>query len=205
MRYLTRMLTLAIPAVIAFSAFYPYRKRALQAMKLRSGVLRETCMVLFVAGIASIIALTVRPVIDKVYWENQENYLWGDIILRIGRRKWSSQTNFIPILPLFQSNNWDLGHMLINTLGNIAMFVPVGFLVSALFRKPGWKRAFAVGCALSLFIEVSQYFINRITDVNDLILNTLGAVCGYFLYLLVRKIWPGLAQALACQNMTTPA
>lgn len=200
-RYLVRAITLAVPAVTAFCAFYPYRKRALDAMKLRSGVLREICMAMFVAGIAGIIALTVRPVIDKVDWENQNNDLWGDIILRIGRHTWTEQTNFVPILPLFQSDNWSLSHMLINILGNIAMFAPVGFLVSALFRKPGFKRALLTGFALSLFIEVSQYFTLRVTDINDLILNTLGSVCGYGIYVIVCKLWPNFAGKLFCHKL----
>ena len=42
------------------------------------------------------------------------------------------------------------------------------------------------GFSLSLLIEASQLLNNRRTDVDDLILNTLGALLGYCLFLLLR-------------------
>ena len=61
-----------------------------------------------------------------------------------------------------------------NTLGNIALFLPVGLLVG-----PRLGRALAVGAALSLGIEITQYLMAwGYTDLDDLVFNTLGAALG---------------------------
>ena len=65
---------------------------------------------------------------------------------------------------------------------NIALFVPLGFLLPVLwkkFRKFSNTLSFCFGA--SLFIEMAQIFTYRATDINDLIANTLGGVLGYLL------------------------
>ena len=43
---------------------------------------------------------------------------------------------------------------------------------------------------MSLTIEVLQLFVFRATDINDLIMNTLGALVGYFVAkVIIRKSW----------------
>ena len=78
---------------------------------------------------------------------------------------------------------------------NVFLFMPMGFLVPALtgVRKAGtvlWQ-ALVAGGAVSLLIELSQLLNNRRTDVDDLILNTMGALIGGILYLLFRRLWTG--------------
>lgn len=74
-----------------------------------------------------------------------------------------------------------VGYML-----NIVMFVPFGFLVPLIWRKMGKTIYITIaGFGLSASIEISQLFSYRGTDVDDLIVNTLGAVLGFFLY----KVW----------------
>lgn len=73
--------------------------------------------------------------------------------------------------------------MLVNLLGNIAIFVPLGFFLPLLrteFRTA--FRTLAAGLSVSFFIEIVQLFTPRVTDIDDLILNTLGALVGYLLY-----------------------
>lgn len=81
---------------------------------------------------------------------------------------------------------------IINTVGNLALFVPVGFLAvllwrtftrpadpDAAWRRRGVLRATLAGAALSLGIEVAQFvFARGYTDVDDLLFNTLGAALG---------------------------
>jgi glycopeptide antibiotics resistance protein len=68
--------------------------------------------------------------------------------------------------------------------GNIAWFIPMGYLMPFLTNRPKtWVRAAAVGFLLSLFIELGQYaFGTGISELDDLLLNTLGAVLGYLIY-----------------------
>ena len=49
--------------------------------------------------------------------------------------------------------------------------------------------------------EFAQYFIMRNTAVDDIILNTLGAICGYWVYRLLRKMFPDFSRKFIC-NIT---
>lgn len=76
----------------------------------------------------------------------------------------------------FSVKNWA------NILLNIALFVPLGFLLPLLTKKlRRWHRMTAVGFGVSLAIELIQLLTARgICDVDDLFANTLGAAMGYF-------------------------
>lgn len=77
-----------------------------------------------------------------------------------------------------------------NMIGNVLLFVPTGILMPLIYPKMNrfWK-VFLAGMGLSLTIELMQLpFASRVTDVDDLILNTVGAAAGYILYWIVRTI-----------------
>lgn len=68
-------------------------------------------------------------------------------------------------------------------VGNIVTFIPFGFLVLPLTGRRKPAEAFAVtilyGFALSLVIEISQWaFGVGVSELDDLILNTLGVFLG---------------------------
>ena len=68
---------------------------------------------------------------------------------------------------------------------NVILFIPFGLLFP-LIR--GSKKSFACtlagGALLSLIIELSQLLNNRSTDIDDLIMNTVGTAAGFALYVL---------------------
>lgn len=71
---------------------------------------------------------------------------------------------------------------------NVLLFVPVGFLLPMLWERFQKKHVtFLCGFLLSLFIEILQLFNNRVTDIDDLLMNTAGTIVGYFLWMLVKK------------------
>lgn len=69
---------------------------------------------------------------------------------------------------------------------NAVMFVPLGFLLPLVWRR-GARLApvAAFGFAFSLAIELTQLLNNRTTDIDDLLMNTLGALAGFALF----KLW----------------
>jgi len=74
---------------------------------------------------------------------------------------------------------------------NIVMFLPLGFLLPYIWKEyRSLKRTAAAGACLSLAIEVCQLFNLRATDVDDLMMNTLGAVFGYLLWYLFHRLFP---------------
>ncbi len=69
----------------------------------------------------------------------------------------------------------------LNLVGNIVMFVPFGALVAALVRRGFVVRVLvATGLAalLSAGIEAAQFLLGRVADVDDVVLNTAGALLG---------------------------
>lgn len=71
---------------------------------------------------------------------------------------------------------------------NVAMFVPLGVIAVLWFGVRGWWTAPIVGLAVSGVIETIQALTladTRVPDVRDLIANTLGAVIGMLLMLLL--------------------
>ncbi len=74
-------------------------------------------------------------------------------------------------------------------LQNILLFMPFGFLMPFICnKKAGFTCILYTGFGFSLLIEISQLLNSRRTDIDDLILNTLGAVTGFILYSLFTKI-----------------
>lgn len=75
-----------------------------------------------------------------------------------------------------------------NTVLNIILFMPLGFLLPALWKEyRSFKATVLSGFALSLLIEILQIFTFRLTDVDDLITNTIGTVAGYYLWKMAAK------------------
>ncbi|MFC4410154.1 VanZ family protein [Chungangia koreensis] len=70
----------------------------------------------------------------------------------------------------------------INLLGNIIVFMPIGLLLPLLWGRFNAKRAILTGFLISLFIESTQLALDRSSDIDDLILNTFGALIGYGIY-----------------------
>lgn len=79
---------------------------------------------------------------------------------------------------------------------NIIMMLPLGFLVPLLWRnyRAMWKTAL-VGLGFSASIEICQLFNRRATDVDDLIMNTAGAMLGYLIFRAWRAIFKEKRQA----------
>ena len=65
---------------------------------------------------------------------------------------------------------------------NAVMFLPFGFLLPVLWKScRSWKATALAGFATSALIEDMQLYCFRATDVDDLLMNTLGALLGYLL------------------------
>ncbi len=90
------------------------------------------------------------------------------------------QLNFVPF-----SNDIDITAY----LQNILLFVPFGFLIPLIHKqKINIIYILTNGFLFSVLIETSQLLNNRRTDIDDLILNTLGAFIGFILYKLFIRI-----------------
>ncbi|MBP1590947.1 MAG: VanZ family protein [Oscillospiraceae bacterium] len=98
------------------------------------------------------------------------------------------RVNLIPFVNLFDYDN--RRDLLLNVIGNAAMFIPSGIVLPVIYRKlNNFIKVVGTGALISLCIEIIQLpFSVRASDVDDLILNTAGVVIGYGIYALVRSI-----------------
>lgn len=64
--------------------------------------------------------------------------------------------------------------------GNMMWFMPVGWLLPRLFPRAKWHHALLAGLMLSLLVECLQYILGTgVSDIDDVLLNALGALIGY--------------------------
>ena len=62
---------------------------------------------------------------------------------------------------------------------NIAMFVPIGLFFLLLFGRSRWWLAMGIPFLMTLGIETAQIWVpGRVSDIRDVISNTLGAMVG---------------------------
>ena len=76
-----------------------------------------------------------------------------------------------------------------NAVLNVILFVPLGFLLPFIWEKfREFKYTLMFGFGMTAFIEILQIFTFRLTDINDLITNTLGTIAGYFIvHMIIEK------------------
>ena len=180
-------------AAILFFLCLPWRRKRLTTQKLVSGMLREFALFFFVLFGAGLGALTLFPH-SFWKWENlcllfqgQPVFQPVDLSFQLQRIQW---------LPFQNILNGGWKRFLF--LGNIIMFLPLGFFSALLWRKPHWTKSLLIGFGYSCLIETVQFFIGRSSDIHDVILNSFGALCGFWLFCLFHRLFPQLSQKFQC-------
>ena len=152
------------------------------AANIKSGNLswkREAAQLLFLINLLVIYRMTFHPFAKL---DGQVQPLLFDI-----STAWPFRINLIPFVNLLDYPT--KGEILINVIGNSAMFIPTGILTPLLYKHlNSFPRTVLTGFLISLTIEILQLpFAVRCSDVDDLILNTLGCMAGYGIVYLCRK------------------
>lgn len=98
---------------------------------------------------------------------------------------WSSH-NYIPFKEIFR---YDIGSKLFykNIFGNVLLFVPYGIFIARYLKLKEPLILVIIAFITSLSIEVIQFLIGRVFDVDDIILNVVGCFVGFSLYTIFRK------------------
>lgn len=167
---------LSLPAILIYRyVYYKIRKDSKVNMYHEIGVI---CFLLFLTALFSQTIIKSFPIGSSVtYSFNQVNLKPFQVL-----------TDNYDAISL---NIWQ--PFIINFLGNICIFIPIGFMAPLLWNKLNRTRKIAlIGFGISLFIETTQLSQNRSSDIDDLWLNTLGSLIGYGLYVVTNKIFPQL-------------
>ena len=173
--------------LFALAVYVPIRSGVALVQKKRLNLLRELTVLLLLVSLIGVLSQAVLP---KIQWVDGELRF-----LFIGEH----HTNLIPFAVIAKTadelNRGNLSALLINVIGNIAVFVPIGFFPTLLWELK-LRQVLLVGFLTSLFIEVTQLFLPRYTDADDLILNTFGAFIGYLLCCGAYKVFPRLQEKI---------
>lgn len=168
-RIVVYLLALIILLIVEISRFIKAKRN-----KRKFFCLKEFFVVMFQVYLALLISVTIFP-------------------LRIGDIKVNLLVNFIPIVNSVKDLMVGVNSMgffmvkfwIINILGNIILLAPLAFIMPLISKKFRSLRSVVILCfCTSLFIEFLQFlslFIGnlRSVDIDDVILNTLGAFIGF--------------------------
>lgn len=79
----------------------------------------------------------------------------------------------------------------LNIFGNMIAFMPFGFFLPEIWDQVNqWYTTTLLGFIFSLAVETAQ-LVGRVGsfDVDDLILNTVGAFVGYLVFCVAKGVW----------------
>lgn len=148
----------------------------LKRSRVKTTFLHETGLAVFFMFLTGLLSQTILPSVQTdggdVEFVNGNHQAINLELFRV----FTYTYNAIRYLDLWQP-------FLINFVGNIVIFIPIGFFLPLLWKRfdRAW-RAIGMGFLLTLAIEILQLPQMRSSDVDDLWLNTLGASMGYILY-----------------------
>ena len=103
--------------------------------------------------------------------------------------------NIVPFRTIFKQfgdliHGEDLWHTVVNLVGNVIMFIPLG-LLPAIWSKQRKLSVYLLTVAASIVVvELIQLFTTLgMADVDDLLFNILGAWIGFELWRTIDKIF----------------
>ena len=92
-----------------------------------------------------------------------------------------SGTNLVPFREILRYNIGS-SNFYKQVLGNIVLFVPFGFFASYYTKINKIRSITLITFLVSLTIEIVQIYIGRSFDIDDIILNIVGGVLGFLIY-----------------------
>ena len=95
--------------------------------------------------------------------------------------------NLIPFKEMFRYQIGSYKFMK-NIIGNILLFIPYGYFSSYYLNNKKVGTTITLSLIATLCIESIQYYIGRVFDIDDIILNIFGAFCGYLIYIALSAI-----------------
>lgn len=147
---------------------------------------REILMILFAAYAAGLVSQTIMPKWDAGIAINTGPYF------HIYLENSLSSVNVIPFRTVWNEligNNSSVASSevrqisALNLLANLLLFSPLGFFLPMLSEKfRTFRKIVLTGVMISTCVEILQYFIGRSSDIDDIILNTVGVGIGFAVY-----------------------
>lgn len=105
----------------------------------------------------------------------------------------------INLIPFKEIMRYDFNSELFryNVIGNLVMFMPFGYFVSNYIKANKIYQITILSAIASFTVEFVQLQIGRAFDIDDVILNIIGGICGFLIYIClnaIKKHLPGIFQ-----------
>ena len=96
----------------------------------------------------------------------------------------------INFMPFREMTRYSIGSksFYYNVVGNIAVFIPFGFIIGDAIKAKKIKHVLIPCMIVSLSVELIQLVIGRAFDVDDIILNSLGGLIGFLIYISLQLL-----------------
>ena len=94
------------------------------------------------------------------------------------------------LIPFTEIMRYEFGSKLfiMNVLGNIILFIPFGLIVAEYIKPKTILPPLFTALIVSVTVEFVQLNIGRSFDIDDIILNIVGSIIGYLLYVGLNAI-----------------
>jgi len=103
------------------------------------------------------------------------------------------KANYIPFhtIGFYLSGKSKLKYALENLIGNIIIFIPLAIFVPLLLKNfTGIRKVILITFFIRLAFEIIQLFtLFGSFDVDDLILNSLGGIIGYMIFIVIYNLF----------------
>ncbi len=159
-------------------------------------------LVIFIVTMVSMRFFYLRAHREKVYFYKEFFGILSIVyifllfqLLTMVELNTNSGYNLVPFTEIFR---YKFGSSLFmyNVVGNILAFVIFGLIVSSYIKPKTCLAPFLTSLVVSTTVEFVQLNIGRSFDVDDIILNVLGGIIGYLLYIGLTAIHNHLPKVL---------
>ena len=176
-KYFLNMFSYAVIGLPFALLWRKMRKKTYLKKGIETTKEHETVSVLFFMYLVALLSQTVIPKIKLS---------GGEIIFF---QSGYNEINLIPFKEIELAVRLGGSFFLVNIIGNIIVFMPIAVFIGLLYNKPSFCKCVFITTAVSVFVEVCQIPQNRGTDIDDVILNTIGGILGYAVLIIINKLF----------------
>lgn len=158
-------------------------------------------LTIFLVVLASVRIAAIKSSNEKlIFYKEFSNLLFIIYILLLYELLTRSELNHMSgynLVPFTEIFRYPIGskNFYFNVVGNIVMFIPFGYFISTYIKPKKILPILIVSVISSSTIEFVQLCIGRSFDVDDIILNALGSIIGFLIYVAlnaIKKYLPGI-------------
>lgn len=151
-------------------------------------------LVVFTVAISLIRFFYLRTHREKFQFYKEINYLISIIyiwlLFEILTMSETNRYGGMNLVPFSEILRYDFGSTLFNynVFGNIIIFIPFGYLIGEYVKPKKVWPVLITTFITSMVVEFVQLEIGRSFDIDDILLNLIGGLIGYLLYIGISAI-----------------